>query len=98
MGDKSQPAIILCSHYDTVEFSPGANDNLSDVATCLEISRILAQLSKPSHIIVNFFTLEEDHPVLNKKLKDAASKYSIISSTFRYTKVKYVDSQFCHKK
>ena len=90
--------LFFCSHYDTEEFSLGVNDNLSDVATCLEISRILAQLSKQPHIIGNFITLEEGHPVLNKKLRDAASKYSIMSSSFRYTKEKYLDSQFCHKK
>ncbi len=90
-GDESQPALIFASHYDSVEFCPGANDNLTGVAICLEISRILSQHSQCPHIIVNFFTLEEGHPGLNKKLRDAILENGIMDDSFRFKKVKYLE-------
>jgi Zn-dependent M28 family amino/carboxypeptidase len=37
--------VLVGAHYDTVSFSPGANDNGSAVAALLEISRLLAKSS-----------------------------------------------------
>jgi hypothetical protein len=91
IGDKTRPALIISSHYDTVEFCPGANDNLSGVASCLEITRTLAQMTSPPHLITIFFTLEEKHPGLDLKLREAAWRYGIKNKEFQFTKVKYIE-------
>ncbi len=42
--DPTAAAILLGAHYDTVELSPGADDNATAVATLLEAARLLGKL------------------------------------------------------
>jgi hypothetical protein len=40
LGESTQdPALVIVAHYDTVDHSPGADDNLSAVAVALEVAR-----------------------------------------------------------
>lgn len=39
--------ILLGAHYDTVPTTPGADDNNSAIAVCLEAARVLAQHELP---------------------------------------------------
>jgi hypothetical protein len=41
-GDDGGPMIVIGAHYDSVQGSPGADDNASGVATLLELSRLFA--------------------------------------------------------
>lgn len=58
-GQASAP-LILAAHYDTVEGSPGADDNASGLAVLLDVARQLAQtpLTRPVQFIA--FCLEEE--------------------------------------
>jgi hypothetical protein len=51
--------IIIGAHYDTVEGSPGANDNGSGVAALLEIARLLRDDPPQRTIRLVFFANEE---------------------------------------
>ena len=42
-SEPSMPAIVIGAHYDSVEGSPGANDNATGVAALLELARLLSQ-------------------------------------------------------
>jgi Zn-dependent M28 family amino/carboxypeptidase len=53
------PYLLLGAHYDTVPGSPGADDNASAVAVCLECARLLKQQDIGSTMIV-LFNREED--------------------------------------
>jgi Zn-dependent M28 family amino/carboxypeptidase len=57
---KALPPIILAAHYDTVEGSPGADDNASALAVLLDVVFRITQtsLSRPIHFIA--FCLEEE--------------------------------------
>ncbi len=57
-SDPSLKAILLGAHYDTVEGSPGADDNATAVATVLEAARLLKQLT-PRPLQLVLFDLEE---------------------------------------
>lgn len=57
--DKKAGAILLGAHYDTVVFSPGADDNASGVAVMLEIARLLGSRSTPKTLQLAFFDQEE---------------------------------------
>ncbi|MCW5315751.1 M28 family peptidase [Nostoc sp. KVJ3] len=57
--DKSAKAIIVAAHYDTVAFSPGADDNASGVAVVLEVARLLGSHSTPRTLQLAFFDKEE---------------------------------------
>lgn len=57
--DSSSPYFVLGAHYDTVQGSPGADDNASAVASLLEIARCLNDISLKSTLIYVGFTLEE---------------------------------------
>lgn len=53
------PYLLLGAHYDSVPGTPGADDNASAVAVCLECARILKQHDIGSTMIV-LFNREED--------------------------------------
>ena len=88
IGDKSKPAIILGSHYDTVRDCPGANDNLSAVAVSLEIARVLSRMDKPPTVIIAVFTLEEKHPGINKAIEQKLFDSGIHDKLHRFTSAK----------
>ncbi|PSB10235.1 peptidase M28 [filamentous cyanobacterium CCP1] len=51
--------VLLAAHYDTVERSPGADDNATAVATVLEAARLFGQQPTPRTLQLAFFDLEE---------------------------------------
>jgi hypothetical protein len=51
--------ILVAAHYDTVQGSPGADDNASAVASVLETARLLAARPTAKTLKVAFFDLEE---------------------------------------
>jgi Zn-dependent M28 family amino/carboxypeptidase len=53
------PYLLLGAHYDTVPGSPGADDNASAVAVCLECARLLKEQDIGSTMVV-LFNREED--------------------------------------
>jgi Zn-dependent M28 family amino/carboxypeptidase len=55
----ADPYLLLGAHYDSVPGTPGADDNGSAVALCLECARILKERQVGSTMIV-FFNREED--------------------------------------
>lgn len=57
-GATERPPIVLGAHYDTVYFSPGADDNASGVAVCLEAARVLRLHGLPAQVII--FNREEE--------------------------------------
>ena len=57
--DPSAGTFILGAHYDSVQGSPGADDNASAVAALLEVARCLEGTSVKGSILFTAFTLEE---------------------------------------
>jgi Zn-dependent M28 family amino/carboxypeptidase len=55
----AEPLILLGAHYDSVPGTPGADDNASAVAVCLECAGLIRQHNIGSVMIV-FFNREED--------------------------------------
>jgi len=55
----SEEIIVIGAHYDSVENSPGANDNGSGVAALLEIARLLTRAQPQRTIRLVFFANEE---------------------------------------
>ena len=53
--------IAIGSHYDSIGFSPGANDNASGVAALLELARLHA-LSRPGDSTVRFVAFVNEEP------------------------------------
>lgn len=51
--------ILVAAHYDTVAFSPGADDNATGVATVLEIARLLKNRETLRSLRLAFFDQEE---------------------------------------
>jgi Zn-dependent M28 family amino/carboxypeptidase len=57
--DPSAGTFILGAHYDSVEGTPGADDNASAIAALLEVARCLEGTSVKGSILFTAFTLEE---------------------------------------
>ena len=62
LGSAHEKYTLIGAHYDTVEKTPGANDNLSAVAVSLELARLLSNQNLKKGICFAFFSLEEGHP------------------------------------
>ncbi|MBI3812246.1 MAG: M20/M25/M40 family metallo-hydrolase [Nitrospirae bacterium] len=60
-NSKREPPLILGAHYDTVSYSPGADDNASGVAVMLEAARWLAHLKILKPLVFIGFAQEEQH-------------------------------------
>jgi Zn-dependent M28 family amino/carboxypeptidase len=58
-GAEEVPYILLGAHYDSVPGSPGADDNASAVAVCLECAR-LAKANDIGRAMIVLFNREED--------------------------------------
>jgi Zn-dependent M28 family amino/carboxypeptidase len=56
---KKNEIVILGAHYDTVETTPGADDNASAVAVLIEVARLLRDLSPARTIRFVSFACEE---------------------------------------
>lgn len=74
----NDPLIILGAHFDSVEGSPGADDNASGAAVLLEAAKILSGLRLRSRVLFCAFNLEELNMIgsthFAKKLKAAGAK------------------------
>ncbi|MCA8947890.1 MAG: M20/M25/M40 family metallo-hydrolase [Planctomycetes bacterium] len=58
--DHPEQIVELGTHYDTVPWSPGADDNTSGVAAALECARAIAAVKTGKTIRIVFFALEEN--------------------------------------
>ncbi|MCF6312087.1 MAG: M28 family peptidase [Verrucomicrobiales bacterium] len=58
-GSCLEPLILLGAHYDTVPTTPGADDNNSAIAVCLEAAKVLA-LHSEAPLMIAVFNCEED--------------------------------------
>ena len=81
---RSGPSIILGAHFDSVEGSPGADDNASGVAVLLEAARILSQSRLRNPVMFCAFNLEELNMVgsahFAKKLRAQGAKIGVMVS------------------
>jgi hypothetical protein len=57
--DEERPFLLLGAHYDSVPGSPGADDNGSAMAVCLECARLVKERGLGSTMVV-LFNREED--------------------------------------
>jgi Peptidase family M28 len=53
------PTVLVGAHLDTVDQSPGADDNASGVAALLEIARLLGPMPGPPPVTLAVFDMEE---------------------------------------
>jgi hypothetical protein len=63
-SEPSRPSIVIGAHYDSVEGSPGANDNATGVAALLELARLL-RLERLSRTIRFVAFANEEPPYFN---------------------------------
>jgi hypothetical protein len=82
-GDGSE--LLIGSHYDTVENSPGANDNASGVAVMLEAARLLSKREDIHNVCFVSFTLEEGNPAFALKSREATKRLGLRDENDRYT-------------
>lgn len=61
--DLTAGTFLVGSHYDSVQGSPGADDNASAVAAALEVARLFAHKPTSATLKVVFFDQEEQQPV-----------------------------------
>ncbi len=58
-ADKSEEILLIGAHYDSVQGSPGANDNATGVAAVLALARSFAKVQLPRTLRFVAFTNEE---------------------------------------
>ena len=75
-NNASDKVILLGAHYDTVPTTPGADDNNSAIAVCLEAARVLSKYSDASFRVV-IFNREEDGLLGSYEYVDEINKNDI---------------------
>jgi aminopeptidase YwaD len=73
--NSSSHYFVLGAHYDTVQGSPGADDNTSAIAALLEIARCLSDIPLIFTLIYVGFTLEEYGFIGSKHFVERFSTY-----------------------
>ncbi len=68
LGGKTEDAVLLAAHYDSVPAGPGASDDGSGVAAVLEIARVIAGRPRPLHPVILLFTDGEEAGLLGALL------------------------------
>jgi len=63
-ADRSKPAVLVMSHYDSVANSPGAADDAAGVAAALEVARALKAGPRPARDVIFLFTDGEEQGLL----------------------------------
>ncbi|MGI5442929.1 M28 family peptidase [Streptomyces shenzhenensis] len=58
-GSGPGPVVVVGAHLDTVQGSPGADDNASGVAAVLELARLLGQLPRRPAVVLLLSDMEE---------------------------------------
>jgi len=71
-SDDSKDYFVLAAHYDTVQGSPGADDNASAVAGLLEIAKLLKSVPLKTTLLFAGFTLEEYGFIGSRQFADSA--------------------------
>ncbi|MFQ5851331.1 MAG: M28 family peptidase [Candidatus Binatia bacterium] len=91
---RRSPLIIVGAHFDSVEGTPGADDNASGVAVLLEAARILAKSRLRSQVLFCAFNLEELNMVgSNHFAKRLKSEGIQIDAMISLEMVGYTDSR-----
>ena len=65
--DRSQPALLLMAHYDTVPASPGAADDTAGVATILQVAERLKAGPTPARDVIVLITDGEEAGLLGAR-------------------------------
>ncbi len=59
LSDATEPQVVVGAHLDTVQNSPGADDNASGVAAVLELARVLPTVHPQPNVTLAIFDMEE---------------------------------------
>ncbi len=84
IGDGKGPELLVVSHYDTVRFAPGANDNGTAIAVMLEAARVLAKADFSGNVRFVSFNLEEGNPATSEQLTKSARSQGVMDEQGRY--------------
>jgi Zn-dependent M28 family amino/carboxypeptidase len=57
--EQPENIILIAAHYDTVEDSPGADDNASGISALIEIARMISPIQHKKTLRIAAYTLEE---------------------------------------
>ena len=85
--------VILGAHFDSVQGTPGADDNASGVVVLLEAARLLARARVGSQVLFCAFNLEELNMIGSgyfAKVKVSGSK---VAAMISFEMVGYTDSR-----
>jgi len=84
IGDGKGPELLVVSHYDTVRYAPGANDNGTAIAVMLEAARVLAKADFKGNVRFVSFNLEELNPAQNEQITKLKQSHRIVDEQGRY--------------
>jgi len=66
--DRTEPAVVLMAHHDSVPFSPGAPDDAAGVAAALEIVRAVKARGQPRRDLIVLLTDAEEAGLVGARM------------------------------
>lgn len=100
-GHDREERLIIGAHYDSVPFSPGADDNASGVAVLLEVARACAGLARLPRCRIDFiaFGMEEEGYVGSSRHAHRLARLEIpVAAMVSLECVGYTDQRPCSQR
>jgi len=91
LGEKLDQVVIIGAHYDTVDDSPGADDNGSGIAALLELARVLGRHNYSKTLVLVAFDMEEIGLVGSIDFVKRVSPKTKVDGAIIFETVGYID-------
>lgn len=92
-GTESDDLVLVGAHFDTMDVSPGADDNTASVAALLELARLLQPYSFRNTIMLVAFDMEEMNQLGSKEFVSQFASTRKVCGAIIYETMAYSSSE-----
>ncbi len=92
-GTESDDLVLVGAHFDTMDVSPGADDNTASVAALLELARLLQPYSFRNTIMLAAFDMEEMNELGSKEFVSQLASAREVCGAIIYETMAYSSSE-----
>lgn len=92
-GKNADQIVIIGAHYDTVDTTPGADDNGSGIAALLELARVLGKHTYNKTLVLVAFDMEEIGLLGSKVFVQKLPSDAVVEGAIIFDAIGYIDEK-----
>ena len=92
-GTNTDQIVIIGAHYDTVDNTPGADDNGTGIAALLELARILGKHTFVKTLILVAFDMEEIGLLGSRAIIEKLPENAVVEGALIFDTMGYIDGK-----